>query len=114
MSNNNNRPNNNKNNRYNRSGNQRNNRYNNNSKTPNQQQNETTPTSNRVDIVTEQIISPMIVKPVLSAEDWDICLANVEYHEKIITIGNKIRTITKSCQITIKTTTQFPHSNKIL
>ena len=39
---------------------------------------ETTKTNNHVDIVTEQIINPEIVKPVLTAEDWDICLANVE------------------------------------
>ena len=37
---------------------------------------EITQTNNHVGIVTEQIISPGIVKHVLTAEDWDICLAN--------------------------------------
>ena len=66
---------------------------------------ETTHTNNHVDIVSEQITNLGIVGPVLIAEDWDICLANVEHHDKIKTIGNKIRTSTKIHEITIKTTT---------
>ena len=52
---------------------------------------ETTQTNNHVDIVTEKVNSRGIVKLVLIAEEWDICLANVEHHDKIRTIGNKIR-----------------------
>ena len=51
---------------------------------------ETTQINNHADIVTEQITNPGIVQPVLIAEDWDICLANAEHHDKINTIGNKI------------------------
>ena len=51
---------------------------------------ETTQTSSHADIVTEQIINPGIVKPVLIAEDWDICLVNVEHHDEIKTIDSKI------------------------
>ena len=50
---------------------------------------ETTQTNKHVDIVTEQITSPGIVKPVLIAEDRDICLGNVEHHDKIKTTGEK-------------------------
>ena len=75
---------------------------------------ETTQTNNHVDIVTEQIISPGIVKPVLTKEDWDTCFANVEHHDKIKIIGNKIRMSTKIREISIKTAMQTPLSNKIL
>ena len=75
---------------------------------------ETTQINNHVGIVTEQITSPGIFKLVLISEDWDTCLANVEHHDKIRTIGNKIRILTKTCEITIKTATQIPTSNKIL
>ena len=74
---------------------------------------ETTRDNNHVDIVTEQIISPGIVKTVLTAEDWDICLANVESHKRIRTIGNKNQILTKTDEITIKTATQTPHSIQI-
>ena len=67
-----------------------------------------------VDIVTEQITNLGTFRPVLIAEDWDICLAIVEHHNRIRTIGNKIRMLTKIHEITIKTATQFPLSNKIL
>ena len=76
-SNNNNRYNNIQNNKYTSSGNQQNNRWNNNRKTQNQQQSRKNIDINIADIVTEQIISPGIVKPVFTAEDWDICLVNV-------------------------------------
>ena len=49
---------------------------------------ETTQEINHVDIVTQQIISPEIVKPVLTAENWDICLLNVEHHDNIRIVGN--------------------------
>ena len=75
---------------------------------------ETTQTNNHVGIATEQIISPEIVKHVLFAEDWDICLANVEHCDKIRTIGNKTRMLTKTRETTAKTATQIPPSNKIL
>ena len=75
---------------------------------------ETTQTSNHADIVTEQIINPGIVRPVLTAEDWDTCLANVEHHDKIKTIGNKIRMLTKIREIITKTATPMPLNNKIL
>ena len=52
---------------------------------------EITQIDNHVDTVTEQITSPGIVRPVLIAEDWDICLASVEHHDKIRTIGNKFQ-----------------------
>ena len=71
-------------------------------------------TNNHVGIVTEQNISPEIVKHVLTAEDWDICLANAGHHYRIKTIGNKFRMLTKTREITIKTATQIPPSNKIL
>ena len=74
---------------------------------------ETTQTNNHADIVTEHITSPEIVKPVLTAEDWDICLANVEHHEKIRTKGNKIGKMTETRKITIKAATQILHSNKM-
>ena len=74
----------------------------------------TTQTNNPVGIATEQITSPGIVKPVLTAEDRDICLVNVEHHNKIRTRGNKIRLLTKTRKITIKTATQIPHNNKVL
>ena len=75
---------------------------------------ETTQINNHVGNATEQITSPGIVKLVLVAEDWDICLANVEHHEKIKTIGNRIRMLNKIHEISIKTATQIPHSNRIL
>ena len=75
---------------------------------------ESTQTNSHVDIVTEQITSPGIVKHVLTTEDWDICLENVELHDKIKTIGNKIRMLIKTREITIKTATQIPLSNKTL
>ena len=75
---------------------------------------ETKQTNNHVDIVTEQITSAGIVKPVLIAEDWDICLAKVEHHDKIRTTGKKIRLLTKARKITIQTATQIPLSNKKL
>ena len=75
---------------------------------------ETKQINNHVDILTEEITSPGIVKHVLIAEDWDICLANVEHRDKIRTIGNKTRMITKTRETTVKTATQIPHSNKIL
>ena len=68
---------------------------------------ETTQVSDHADIVTKQIINPGIVKPDLIAADWDISLANVEHHDKIKTIGNKIRMF-------LKTATQIIHSKKIL
>ena len=64
-----------------------------------------TQTKNHADIVTEQIINPRIVKLVLIAEAWDMCLANAEHLDKIKTIGKKIRMLTKIHGITIKTTT---------
>ena len=74
---------------------------------------ESTQTNNHADIVTEQIINPGIVKLVLNAEGWHICLANVEHHDKK-TIDNKIRMLTKTRKITTKTATELPRSNKIL
>ena len=76
-------------------------------------QTETTQTNYHVDIVTERITSPGTVKPVLLAKDWDICLANVEHPDKIRTIGNKIRMLTKTRENKIRTAMQIPHSNKI-
>ena len=75
---------------------------------------EITQINNHVGIVTEQITSPGIVKRVLIAEDWDICLVNVEHHDKIKIIGNKTRMLTKIREISIKTSMQIPLSNKIL
>ena len=75
---------------------------------------ETTQINNLVDIVTEQITNPETVKLVLTAEDWDICLANVEHHDKIRTIGSKNRMLTKTREIITNTATQTPHSSKIL
>ena len=75
---------------------------------------EITQTNNRVGIVTEQITSPGIARHVLIVEDWDICLANAEHHDKIKAIGSKIRMLTKIHKITIETATQIPPSNKIL
>ena len=60
---------------------------------------EITQLNNHVGIVTEQITSPGIVKLVLIAEDWDICLASLEHHDKIKTIGNKIRMLSKTREI---------------
>ena len=74
---------------------------------------EITQTNNHAGIVTEQITNPGIVKLVLIAEDWDICLVNVEHLDKIKTIGSKIRKLTKIHEITIKTATQILRSNKI-
>ena len=75
---------------------------------------EITQINNHADIVTEQITSPEIVKHVLTGEDWDICLANVEHRDKIRTIGNKTRISAKTREISIKAATQIPFSNKIL
>ena len=75
---------------------------------------ETTQTNNQVDIVTEQITSAVIVKHILIAENRDRCLANVEHHNKIRTIGRKTRMLTKTCETTFKTAMQLPLSNKIL
>ena len=113
-SNKNNRYNNIQNNRYNNSGNQENNRYNNNSIHQTSNKTEITQTNNHVGIVTEQITSPGIAKHFLIVEDWDICLANAEHHDKIKAIGNKSRMLTEIHKITIKTATQVPHSSKIL
>ena len=75
---------------------------------------ETTQINNHVDTVTELTTSPGIVNHVLIAEDWDTCLVNVEHHDRIKPKGNKIRMITKTREITIKTATQNPSSNRIL
>ena len=75
---------------------------------------ETTQTNNHAGIVTEQITNPGIVKLVLIAEDWDICLVNVEHHDKIKPIGSKIQMLTKIHEISIKTAMQIPPSNQIL
>ena len=75
---------------------------------------EITQTNNHVDIVIEQITNQGIVRPVLIAEDWDTCLANVEHLDKIKTIVNKIQMSIKIHEIIIKTAMQIPHSNKIL
>ena len=75
---------------------------------------ETTQTRNPADIVTEQIINRGIVKPVLIAEDWDTCLASVEHHDKIRTMGNKIQMLTITREITNKTATPIPLSTKTL
>ena len=75
---------------------------------------ETTQSNNHVDIVTEEITSQGIVKPVSTVEEWDICLANVEHHDKIKTIENKNRKLTKTREITMKTATENPLSKKIL
>ena len=75
---------------------------------------EITQTNNHAGIVTEQITNPGIVKLVLIAEDCDTYLVNVEHHDRIKTIGNKIRMLTKILETTIKTATQILLSNKIL
>ena len=75
---------------------------------------ETTQINKHVDIVTERITNPEIVKHALIAEGRDTCLANVEHHDKIKTIGIKIRMTTKTRKIINKTATQIPLSNKIL
>ena len=75
---------------------------------------EITQINNHADIITEQIINLGVVKHVLIAEKWDICLAKVEHRDIIKTIGSKIRKLTKIHEITIKTATQIPPSNKIL
>ena len=75
---------------------------------------ETTQINNHAGIVTEQITNPGIVKLVLIAEDWDICLVNVEDHDRYKTIVNKVRMLTKTREISIKTATQILRSNKIL
>ena len=74
---------------------------------------EITQTNNNAGIVTVQIKSPGVVKHDLIAEDWDICLANVEHHDKIKTKGNRIRPLTKTREISIKTAMRVPPSNKI-
>ena len=74
---------------------------------------ETTQMNNHVDIVTEQITGPEIVKPFLTAEDSDTCLANVEQHDRIKAMCIKIRMLTKTGKITTNTATQVL-SNKIL
>ena len=75
---------------------------------------ETTQINNHVDTVTELTTSPGIVKHVLIAEDWDICPVNVKHHDRIKPIGSKIRMLTKTREIKIKTATQIPPSNKKL
>ena len=78
---------------------------------------EITQTNNHAGLATEQITSPEIVKLVLTADDWDKCLANAEHHDKIKTTDNKTQTRTKTIktyEIIIKTATQIPFSNKIL
>ena len=78
---------------------------------------EITQINNHVGIITEQITCSGIVKHVLTAENWDICLAKVEHHDEIRTTDKKtqIRTKTiKTYEILIKTATQIPLSNKIL
>ena len=75
---------------------------------------ETAQKNNHVDIVKEQITGPGIVKPALTAEDWNICLANAENHDRIRAIDNEIRMFTKTREITIKSATPIPDSNKIL
>ena len=75
---------------------------------------EITQINNHAGIVTEQITNPGIVKLVLIAEDWDTCLVNAEHHDRIKTIGNKIRMLTKIHEISIKTATKISHNNKIL
>ena len=74
----------------------------------------TTQINNHVDIVTEQITSPGIVKFVLIAEEWDICHTNEEHPYKIKTLINKFRMLTKSPEISNKSATPVPLSNKIL
>ena len=68
---------------------------------------EKTQTNNHADTVTEVINRSWIVKPVLIAENWDTCLANLEHHGKIQTIGYKIRMLTRTREITTKTATQL-------
>ena len=75
---------------------------------------EITQINNLVNFATEQITNPETVKLVLIAKHWDICLANVEHHDKIKIKGNKIRILIKTRKISIKTATQNPHSNKKL
>ena len=70
--------------------------------------------NHHVCILTEQITSRGIVKHVLIAEDWDICLANVEHRDTIRTTGNKIQMLTKTREITIRTAMEIPLNNKIL
>ena len=67
---------------------------------------EITQTNNLADIVTEQIINPGIGKLVLIADDLNIYLAQAEHHDKIKTIDNKNRMLTKTRKISIKTVTQ--------
>ena len=113
-SNNKNRYNNNQNNRYNNSGNQQNNRYNNNRNTSNQQQNRNN---------TSQQPFRHCNRTNHQSRDCQACFncgrlghmsRNVEHHDKIKIIGNKIRMLTKTREISIKTATQIPPSNKIL
>ena len=73
---------------------------------------ETTQTNNHVDIVLEQIIRAGIVKPVLTAEDWDICLPNVEHHDKIGTIGKKIRMLIEARKIQSRPQRKFLTATK--
>ena len=75
---------------------------------------ETTQTNNDIDIVTEQSADSEIFKPVFTAEDWGRCLAKVEHLDKIRKKGNKIRKLIKTREISLKTATQIPLSNKIL
>ena len=73
---------------------------------------EITQNNNHADIVTEQISCPGIVKHVLIAEDWDMCLANVEHHDKIKTKGNKIRMLTKIHERQSRTQRKFLPATK--
>ena len=75
---------------------------------------EITQINNHVDIATEQIINPGIVKLVSTAEDWDTCLANAEHDDKTKTIGNKTRMLIRIREISIKAATQIPPSSKII
>ena len=63
---------------------------------------EITQFNNHVDIVTEKITNPGIVRPALIAEDWDMCLAIVEHHNKFKIIGNKNRLLIKIPRITMR------------
>ena len=73
---------------------------------------EATQTNNHVDIVTEQITSRGIVRPVSISEYWDICLANVEHHDRIRNIGNKIQTLTKLPKLQSRPQRKFPSATK--
>ena len=77
---------------------------------------ELTQINSHIDLAIEQSTNPGIAKLLLTVEDWDIYLPNVEHHERIRQrVAIQILTITiMTCKITIKTATKFPHSNKRL